>query len=102
MFEELAQGDALAHVDDAALVDAIAGWTRAAAAEAGHRMAAIAELTDRRGAAELADERQDWACDAWDARPRRSRRRAGSATGWPPMRCTAALALRDRLPRSAS
>ncbi|MDT5285702.1 MAG: hypothetical protein QOF88_591, partial [Mycobacterium sp.] len=28
MFEELAQCDDLLHVDDAALVDAITGWTR--------------------------------------------------------------------------
>ena len=67
MFEELAQGDDLSHVDDAALVDAITGWTRAEATVASHRMAAIAELTDRRGASEQAVERQFWACDAWDS-----------------------------------
>ena len=45
---------------------AITGWTRAEATVASHRMAAIAELTDRRGASEQAIERQFWACDAWD------------------------------------
>jgi len=38
----------LPHVDDAVLVDAITGWTRAEATVASHRMAAIAELTRRR------------------------------------------------------
>src|SRR5882757_4689106 len=66
VFEELAQCDDLSHVDDAALVDAITGWTRAEATVAFHRMAAIAELTARRCASEQASERQFWACDGWD------------------------------------
>jgi hypothetical protein len=67
VIEELAQGDDLAHVDDAALVDAITGWTRAAATVAAHRMAAIAELTRRRCATEQAVKRELWACDGWDS-----------------------------------
>ncbi|MCU1694768.1 MAG: hypothetical protein JWR34_831, partial [Mycobacterium sp.] len=67
VFEELAQCDDLAHVDDATLVDAVTGWTRAQATVAHHRMAVIAELTHRRCASEQAVERQLWACDGWDS-----------------------------------
>ncbi|MCP9276151.1 DUF222 domain-containing protein, partial [Mycolicibacterium arenosum] len=55
-----------AGMDDAALNLAITGYARAEAATSGHRMAAIAELVDRRLGTELALSRERSACDAWD------------------------------------
>ena len=58
MFEdELPEISALAGVDDAALVDAITGCARLEAAAAASRLAAIAELTNRRCRSELAAKR---------------------------------------------
>ena len=57
----------MAGVDDAALVDAITGWARLEAAAVASKLAAIAELTDRRCRSELATKREHWACDAWDS-----------------------------------
>ncbi len=56
----------LAGVDDAALVGAIEGWAQVEAAAAGRRLAAIAELVDRR-CVDPQDPRARWACDDWDA-----------------------------------
>jgi hypothetical protein len=68
MFEgELPGASVLAGVDDAALVDAITGWARLEAAAVASKLAAIAELTDRRCRSELATKREHWACDAWDS-----------------------------------
>ncbi|MCP9274803.1 HNH endonuclease signature motif containing protein [Mycolicibacterium arenosum] len=55
-----------AGMDDAALNLAITGYARAEAATAGHRLALIAELVDRRLGTELALSRERSACDAWD------------------------------------
>lgn len=65
MFEELPDSASRADLDDAAVVTAIEGWTRAAATVAAHRLALIAEMTSRRYS-------EDWdiaedACDAWDS-----------------------------------
>jgi hypothetical protein len=54
-------------VDDAALVTAIGDEARAEAAAVARRLAAIAELADRRMASELALSREYWACDAFDS-----------------------------------
>jgi hypothetical protein len=94
MFEELVTTSS-----DAVLVDAITDATRAEAAAAARRFAAIAELTDRRCSSELAREREYWACDAWDgcaaelAAALTISHRAASTL------MHQALALRDRLPR---
>jgi len=101
MFEELAQGDDLSHVDDAALIDAITGWTRAEATVAHHRMAAIAELTDRRGASEQAIERQYWACDGWDSAAAEVAAASGISARKASTLMHQALALRHRLPEIA-
>ena len=61
MFDETVSG-----ASDAALVDVITDSVREEASAAARRFAAIAELTDRRCAEELAEEREYWACDAWD------------------------------------
>jgi hypothetical protein len=101
MFEELAQGDELSHVGDAALVDAITGWTRAEATVAAHRLAAIAELTDRRGATEQAAERQFWACDAWDSAAAEIAAASGVSARVASNHMHQGLALRHRLPQIA-
>ena len=68
MFETTSSGlVALAEVDDAGLIDVMTDAMRAEAAGAWRRWAAIAELTERRCAAEIAAERELWSCDAWDS-----------------------------------
>ena len=63
--------DSLASADDTGVVDAISGFARAENKAAAARLAAIAELMDRRlfnnddGDGE--DERDRWACDGWDS-----------------------------------
>ncbi|WP_173010134.1 HNH endonuclease signature motif containing protein [Mycolicibacterium sp. P9-64] len=101
MVEELAQGDDLAHVDDAALVDAVAGWTRAAATVAHHRMAAIAELTHRRCTSEQAVQRELWACDGWDSAAAEIAAASGISPRTASTQMCQALALRHRLPQIA-
>jgi hypothetical protein len=56
---------ALAGVDDAVLVGAIAGWARVSAAADARRLAAIADLERRR--CDDDDERNLWPCDPVDA-----------------------------------
>jgi uncharacterized protein DUF222 len=50
-------------IDDAGLIDAVAGWARVSAAADARRYAAIAELERRR----CSDEHPKWACDDSDA-----------------------------------
>ncbi|MDT5247971.1 MAG: hypothetical protein QOJ28_605, partial [Mycobacterium sp.] len=84
---------------DAVLVDAITDATRAEAAAAARRFAAIAELTDRRCTSELARAREYWACDGWDG----CAAELGAALTISPRAASTlmhqGLALRDRLPR---
>ena len=80
---------------------AITGWTRAEATAAAHRLAAIAELTDRRGASELAVERQFWACDAWDSAAAEVAVASGISARVASNQMHQALALRYRLPEVA-
>src|SRR5882757_238895 len=101
VFEELAQGDDLSHVDDAALVDAVTGWTRAAATVAYHRMAAIAELTTRRCASEQAMGREMWACDGWDSAAAEIAAASGIGQRSASTHMHQGLALRHRLPQIA-
>ncbi|BBZ05771.1 HNH endonuclease [Mycolicibacterium chitae] len=54
---------ALRACPDAGLIDAIRGWSTAAAAAEGRRLSAVAEFVTRR----CTDEHPDWACDDWDA-----------------------------------
>jgi hypothetical protein len=94
MFDEL-----VSDASDAALVDVITDSVRDEASAAARRFAAIAELTDRRCAEELAEEREYWACDAWDcvaaeiAAAQMISHRAASTL------MHQALALRHRLPK---
>ncbi len=60
--------EALADADDDAVVAAIEGWARVTAAADARRLAAIAELTERRcGDPDDPDERSKWVCDPWDS-----------------------------------
>ena len=54
-------------VDDAGLVTTIGDAARNEAKDASLRLAAIAELADRRCASELGVAREHWACDAFDS-----------------------------------
>jgi hypothetical protein len=101
VFEELAQCDDQPHVDDATLVDAVAGWTRAAATVAYHRMAAIAELTTRRCASEQAVERELWACDGWDSAAAEIAAASGIGHRAASTQMHQGLALRHQLPQIA-
>src|SRR5882757_2234932 len=101
VFEELAQCDDLPHVDDAALVDAVTGWTRAQATVAFHRMAAIAELTLRRCASEQAMGREMWACDGWDSAAAEIAAASGIGHRSASTQMHQGLALRHRLPQIA-
>ncbi|WP_231514531.1 HNH endonuclease signature motif containing protein [Mycobacterium sp. URHB0044] len=101
MLEELPRGDDLSHVGDAALVDTITGWTRAAATVAHHRMAAIAELTARRCASEQAVERELWACDGWDSAAAEIAAASGISQRTASTHMLQAHALRHRLPMVA-
>ncbi|WP_319455776.1 MULTISPECIES: HNH endonuclease signature motif containing protein [unclassified Mycobacterium] len=87
--------------DDAALVTAIGDEARAEAAAAARRLAAIAELTDRRCNSELGEQRQYWACDAFDSVAAEVAAALSighrAATGL----LRQALALRHRLPKVA-
>jgi hypothetical protein len=101
VFEELAQGDDLAHVNDAALVDAVAGWTRATATAGYHRMASMAELTHRRCTSEQAVERELWACDGWDSAAAEIAAASGISPRTAGTQMCQALALRHRFPHVA-
>ena len=94
-------GDDLSHVDDEALVGAITGWTRAVATAECHRLAAIAELTERRGASELAIERQFWACDGWDSAAAEVSAASGISARAASGQMHQGVALRHRLPQIA-
>jgi hypothetical protein len=86
-------------VGDGALIDGISDSARQEGATAARRFAAIAELTDRRCTSELAEDRQYWACDAWDG----CAAEIGAALMISPRAASTlmhqGLALRDRLPK---
>jgi hypothetical protein len=64
MFESLpADVATLRGLDEAALIDTVAGWARASAASDAMKYATIAEFERRR----CTDEHPNWACDDWDA-----------------------------------
>ncbi|BBY94174.1 hypothetical protein MGALJ_38430 [Mycobacterium gallinarum] len=86
--------------DDATVVAAIADLTRAEAATAARRLAAIAELKRRRVLDD--DERARWACDWWDC----TAAEVAAAMNISPRKASGqmriAVALRDRLPAVAA
>lgn len=98
MFDTLPPGpEALADVDEAALVDAAVGWARLEAAAAARRLAAIAELVARRS--DSSSERDRWACDPFDATAAEVAAAGNLSHGMASSQLYLATALRDRLPR---
>ncbi|WP_375482980.1 DUF222 domain-containing protein [uncultured Mycobacterium sp.] len=84
--------------DDATLVAAIVGWARVEAAASARRLAAIAELVDRRvegGSPECGR----WSCDNWDAMAAEVGAAQGISHGMASGQMYLAVPLRDRLPR---
>ncbi|CAJ1585100.1 HNH endonuclease signature motif containing protein [[Mycobacterium] wendilense] len=79
----------------AALVDAITGWSTAAAAADGRRLAAIAEFVTRR----CTDEHPDWACDDWDATAAEIAAALNISHGRANSLMNLAITLRQRLPK---
>jgi len=87
----------LAAADDATVIEAIERYARAEAVMAAHRLAAIAELIDRR-CRDDDDPRALWACDMWDS----AAAEVGAALTISPRRASTqmnlAWSLRHRLP----
>ncbi|BBY08852.1 HNH endonuclease signature motif containing protein [Mycobacterium noviomagense] len=99
MFDDsLPDPEAVKGADDATLVTAIAGWARVEAAASARRLAAIAELVDRRVEGGSA-ERGRWSCDNWDAIAAEVGAAEGISHGMASGQMYLAVALRDRLPR---
>ena len=103
MFDSLSPS-ALPEAADAAVVGAVEGWARAEAAGAARRLAAIAELVERRcgpddGDDDGGDGRRLWSCDWWDA----TAAEIGAALNISARRASSqmylARSLRDRLPK---
>ncbi len=86
---------ALAGVDDAGLIDAVAGWARLSAAADARKYAAIAELERRR----CTDEHPNWACDDWDAAAAEVAAALNIGLGRASSELDLAIMLRDRFPR---
>src|SRR5690625_857958 len=103
MFDEgLPQPEALADVDDAAVVAAITGWARAEAAAAARRLAAIGELVARRTRGTDAVNRSRWSCDYWDAAASEVAAAEQISHGMASSQLYLASALRERLPTVAA
>jgi hypothetical protein len=96
MFESL-PGDvaALRGLDDAALIDTVAGWARASAASDAKKYAAIAEFERRR----CTDEHPNWACDDWDAAAAEVAAALNIGHGRASGEMDLAIMLRDRVPK---
>ena len=100
MFDgSLAHPADLAGVDEVALIGAIAGWGRAAAAAEAGKLAAIAEL-ERRRCGEC--EHPRWACDDLDAAAAEVSCALTIGHGRALGQIGLAVALRDRLPKVAA
>ncbi|WP_218014494.1 HNH endonuclease signature motif containing protein [Mycolicibacterium palauense] len=95
MFDMPVEPADLAEADDAAVITAITGWKRVAAAAEARKLAAIAELTRRREPAE----HPDWACDDWDATAAEIAAALNTGHGRALGQLELATTLRDRLPR---
>jgi hypothetical protein len=99
MFDNALPGaDTLKSTDDAIVTAAIAGWARVEAAASARRLAAIAELVDRRVAGGSAECGQ-WSCDNWDAIAAEVGAAQGISHGMASGQMYLGVALRDRLPQ---
>jgi hypothetical protein len=96
MFESLpADVAALRGLDEAALIDTVAGWARASAASDAMKYAAIAEFERRR----CTDEHPNWACDDWDAAAAEIAAALNTGHGRASGEMDLAIMLRDRFPK---
>jgi Domain of unknown function (DUF222) len=93
MFEEFG------YADDTAVAAAITAGTRDEAVASARRLAAIAELADRRSTSPEAADRTRWACDTWDSTAAEVSAALGCTQGVADGQMRLALALRHRLPR---
>jgi hypothetical protein len=101
MFElSLPSAESLKHVDDAAVVAAIAECARVEAAAAARRLAATAELVARR--ADGPTDMAGWSCDNWDAMAAEVAAAQNISHGMASGQMYLATALRDRLPAVAA
>lgn len=87
-------------IDDAALAAAISGWTRAEAATAARRLAAIAEFVRRRANGPV--ECQRWSCDNWDSMAAEVAAAMGVSHGIASGQMHLGAALRERFPLVAA
>jgi hypothetical protein len=94
--------DILCTADDASVAAAITAATRDEAAAAARKLAAIAELTERRCDSPAARAREYWACDAWDSAAAEIGAALGATTGVAAHQMQLGLALRHRLPKVAA
>ncbi|BBZ04718.1 hypothetical protein MCHIJ_41550 [Mycolicibacterium chitae] len=96
MFDgSLPEPGALRACPDAGLIDAICGWSTAAAAAEGRRLAAVAEFVTRR----CTDEHPDWACDDWDATAAEIAAALNISHGRATTLMNLAITLRERFPK---
>jgi hypothetical protein len=93
--------DDLATADDAAVVDAIRGWTRVEDAACARKLAAIAELFCRRTGQD-AGEREHWWLDPVSAIAAELGAAQGTTQGLALAQTHCGVALRDRLPKIAA
>jgi len=92
----------LTGADDAAVVDAVAGWARVEAAASARKLAAMAELFCRRTGLGDADERDDWWVDPDAAVAAELAAAQGISQGLALSQTHRGVALRDRLPQVAA
>lgn len=97
MFEDVLPAlESLADVDDAALIEAVAGWGRIESAAAARRLDAIAELVARRS--DRPPEAGRWACDCWDATAAEVAAASNISHRMASNQLYLAIALRNRIP----
>lgn len=97
---DTATSTSLAAADDGAVVAVIEEFTRIEAAAGAARLAAIAELLDRRVAE--GDGRANWICDAWDSAAAEVAAAMGIGHRSASREMSIGTALRERLPRVAA
>jgi hypothetical protein len=94
--------DEFGTADDATVAAAITAAARDEAVASARRLAAIAELADRRCDSPQAESRAYWACDAWDCAAAEIGAALGATQGVAANQMQLALALRHRLPKVAA
>ena len=87
-----------ADATDSAVISAIEEFTRAEAAAAARRMAAVAEMVHRRCED---DDHAHWSCDGWDSAAAEVSAAAGISHGRASGQMYLGMSLRQRLPRTA-